>query len=116
MNQLKNNFFLSIGPEKSMLIVYNNQTKTIKPSQFFKDARELGLFFHPYTFRIDSLPVYSDSYTQLLKIFIDDLRIEGLFTDFSDLTLQYIRNSSSVILLNINIILFCSVFFILRLF
>ncbi len=84
-----------IGPEKTQLITYDNKTGTVKPSKFFNDARELGLFFHPYTFRIDSLPYYAADYNQLLKIFLDDLKIEGLFTDFSDLTMQYIKNSAS---------------------
>ena len=87
------------------MITYDSDTKNVKPSVFFTEARALGLFMHPYTFRIDSLPEYSTSYNELLKIFLDDLKIEGLFTDFTDLTLQYIRNVASVKILNLNIFL-----------
>ena len=100
-----------IGPEKSQLIDFDNRTNTIKPSQFFTNARNLGLFMHPYTFRIDSLPVYSKTYGNLLKIFIDTLNVDGLFTDFSDLTLQYINNSAPLIL-NFDISLLCGIILI----
>jgi len=81
-----------IGPEKDQLLEING--KQVKPSELYKNAKELGLFMHPYTFRIDSLPSYVDDYYQLLKIFIDDLQVDGLFTDFTDLTKQFVINSN----------------------
>jgi glycerophosphoryl diester phosphodiesterase len=57
-------------------------------------AKELSLFIHAYTFRIDKLPDYALSYNDLLKIFIHDLKLEGLFTDFPDLTLNFIKNNA----------------------
>jgi glycerophosphoryl diester phosphodiesterase len=49
---------------------------------------------HPYTFRIDKLPDYAKTYDGLLKIFFDDLEVEGIFTDFTDLTFDYLESSN----------------------
>ena len=89
-----------IGPEKSQLVVFNKQTGELKPSQLYHDAKELDLLMHPYTFRIDQLPAFVSNYQELLKIYIDDLRVDGLFSDFPDLTLNYIENSGVLIKFN----------------
>jgi glycerophosphoryl diester phosphodiesterase len=89
-----------IGPEKDMLVDFDTKSGSVKPSQMYKDAKSLGLFLHPYTFRVDLLPTYVTSYRQLLKIFIDDLEVDGLFSDFPDLTLDYIK--SAAVVYNIN--------------
>jgi glycerophosphoryl diester phosphodiesterase len=86
-----------IGPEKDMLIDYDPKTDSVTPSQMYKDAKSLKLFFHPYTFRVDLLPKYASTYQKLLKIFVDDLEVDGMFSDFPDVTLDYIRNVSSVL-------------------
>lgn len=83
-------FAHGIGPEKAQLITQNK--RVYKASDLYKNAQEFSLFIHAYTFRIDRLPDYARSYNELLKIFIDDLKINGLFTDFPDLTINYIRN------------------------
>lgn len=83
-----------IGPEKDQLINYDEKVNLIQSSQLYRDAKSLGLFMHPYTFRIDSLPRYSSkNYNQLLNLFFKTLKVDGLFTDFPDLTLQYLKNS-----------------------
>ena len=86
-----------IGPEKDQLIVYDAATGKVSPSNLHQTAKSLKLFMHPYTFRYDRLPKYATDYTQLLNIFIDQLKIEGLFTDFTDLTVNYLalKNGSS---------------------
>ena len=73
---------------------------TYKPSDLYLNAKELSLFIHAYTFRIDKLPDFAVNYNDLLKIFIHDLKLEGLFTDFPDLTLNFIKNCAFFIKLN----------------
>ncbi len=51
---------------------------------------------HPYTFRKDELPAGIDSFEQLLDIFIGELSIDGLFTDFPDLVVDYLAKQSEV--------------------
>ena len=56
-------------------------------------AHEAGLQVHPYTFRADAVPQGFDSYHELVCWFVYELRIDGLFTDFTDLTLDILRRS-----------------------
>ncbi len=51
-------------------------------------AHDRGLLVHPYTFRADALPAGFTTFAGLVSTFIDDLGIDGLFTDFPDLVLQ----------------------------
>jgi glycerophosphoryl diester phosphodiesterase len=44
-----------------------------------------GLAVHPYTFRRDDLPAGFESFTELLDFVVDELSIDGVFTDFPDL-------------------------------
>jgi glycerophosphoryl diester phosphodiesterase len=53
----------------------------------------LGMVVHPYTFRRDQLPEFVDDYEQLLKIFFDDAGVDGVFTDFPDLTKEFIASN-----------------------
>ncbi len=56
-------------------------------------AHEAGLLVHPYTFRADAFPQGFDSYHELVCWFVYELRIDGLFTDFTDQTLDILRES-----------------------
>jgi len=50
-------------------------------------AHEHGLTVHPFTFRADALGPGFDSYASMVRWFAETLVIDGLFTDFADLTL-----------------------------
>ena len=53
-------------------------------------AKARGLAVHPYTFRADQLPEGFDDFDSLLALFLDELDVDGLFTDFPDLARDYI--------------------------
>ena len=55
-------------------------------------AHDAGLEVHPYTFRADALPPGFDNYPELVCWFVDELEVDGLFTDFTDMTLQVLRS------------------------
>lgn len=59
------------------------------------DARAAGLLVHPYTFRRDRLPAGCASFGDLLGIFVDELKVDGLFTDFPDLAVRYLESRRS---------------------
>ncbi len=59
-------------------------------SDLVSQARQQGLKVHPYTFRRDELPNGIDNFEQLLELFLCELRVDGLFTDFPDLARQFI--------------------------
>jgi glycerophosphoryl diester phosphodiesterase len=56
----------------------------IEDSGLVSRAHDEGLAVHPYTFRCDDLPAGFESFAELLDFVIDELCIDGLFTDFPD--------------------------------
>ena len=90
-------FAIGIGPEKDQLLNIDNKGR-ITPSALHQTARRLGMIIHPYTFRVDRLPPYVKSYCELLDLFLNRIGVDGLFTDFPDVTRKYIEtklNSNS---------------------
>ena len=63
----------------------------IRSTGLVKRAHKAGLAVHPYTFRVDELPAGFASFDELLAFFTDKLAIDGLFTDFPDQALRFIR-------------------------
>ncbi|MCB9541658.1 MAG: glycerophosphodiester phosphodiesterase, partial [Myxococcales bacterium] len=51
-----------------------------------QDAHRAGLVVHPYTFRADpgQRPPYAKDFEALVRIFVDEAQVDGLFTDFPD--------------------------------
>ena len=47
-------------------------------------ARERGLAVHPYTFRADQLPPGIEDFRDLHRLFILELGVDGIFSDFPD--------------------------------
>jgi len=54
-------------------------------------AQAAGLEVHPYTFRADALPPGFGDFEALLRFFVEDLAVDGLFTDFPDRTAAFLR-------------------------
>jgi glycerophosphoryl diester phosphodiesterase len=73
-----------IGP--SMKLIYRGKSEYGKPqlSTLVERAHDTGLVVHPYTFRADDLPAGIDDFNELLELFICQLGIDGIFTDFTD--------------------------------
>jgi hypothetical protein len=51
-----------------------------------------GLVVHPYTFRVDQLPAFADSPDAALRILFDTAGIDGLFSDFPDVCVVWLRD------------------------
>jgi glycerophosphoryl diester phosphodiesterase len=73
-----------IGPWVNQLYQQNDSGRR-EDSGLVSRAHDEGLAVHPYTFRRDDLPAGFESFTELLDFVIDELSIDGLFTDFPDL-------------------------------
>ena len=58
-----------------------------------KQAHAAGLLVHPYTLRADDLPEYARDFDHLLHIFFHEADVDGIFTDFPDRAVEYLRNS-----------------------
>lgn len=55
------------------------------------DAHAAGLAVHPYTFRADSLPRGVPNLEVLLGLFLDTVRIDGLFIDHPDAAVRFLQ-------------------------
>ena len=54
------------------------------------DAHAAGLAVHPYTFRVDQLPEHAPGTTAVHEALFATADVDGLFTDFCDVTLAYL--------------------------
>lgn len=77
-----------IGPHLSHLYELQGAKRTLVASGLVRQAHDAGLAVHPYTFRTDELPPGFLSFEELVRFFVVDIGIDGLFTDFPDQVLQ----------------------------
>ena len=54
------------------------------------DAHKLGLKVHPYTFRVDALVEFT-SFKQMMQTLLIDANVDGAFTDFPDLVVDFLH-------------------------
>ncbi|MGK0305319.1 MAG: glycerophosphoryl diester phosphodiesterase [Gammaproteobacteria bacterium] len=74
-----------VGPWIPQLV----DLKTMQPTAFVDQAHIAGLKVHPYTFRKDALPENINT-QQTLQLLFKDLKVDGLFTDFTDTVVTYL--------------------------
>jgi len=58
-------------------------------------AHERGLVVHTWTMRADSLPVQYQNFDEELSRFYITYKVDGVFTDFTDRAVQFLRSLSS---------------------
>ncbi|WED20957.1 glycerophosphodiester phosphodiesterase [Vibrio sp. JC009] len=82
-----------IGPWKPMLVDNKSKKGNIIINPMMQEAREAGLQVHPYTFRADPgrIPAYTDSFEGMLDIFYNQVKVDGLFTDFPDKAVSFLN-------------------------
>lgn len=81
-----------IGPSIGQIIPNDAQQETIEITDLVSNAHAVGLEVHPYTFRQERMatPPYAKSYENLLDIFLNQVGVDGVFTDFPDRTLKFL--------------------------
>jgi glycerophosphoryl diester phosphodiesterase len=85
-----------IGPFLPHIYLGKSASGEVRLSDLVPRAQARGLQVHPYTFRRDELPPEIGSFAELLDIFIRRAGVDGLFTDFPDLVVEYLRQPRSV--------------------
>ena len=82
-----------LGPEKGMIIDRSSTPDNIIISDLVTTAHANGLQVHPYTFRLDEgqLPAYVNSFEEMLEQFLFHANIDGVFTDFPDRAVEFIK-------------------------
>ena len=83
-----------VGPWFNRLYKLRRRDGRISDSGFVTRAHEQGLVVHPYTFRSDALPPGFTSFDELLDFSINELALDGLFTDFPDQVFRFLRRIS----------------------
>ena len=74
-----------IGPHLNQILASTTPTGTPILTPLVAQAHWAGLLVHPCTFRTDELPEDVPDFDALVKVFIDTVAVDGLFTDHPDL-------------------------------
>lgn len=75
-----------IGPSLEWLVKLSPDGG-VQSSGFVQAAHDAKLAVHPYTVRIDQLPKWAKSSDELHRLLFEELKVDGLFSDFPDITL-----------------------------
>ena len=83
-----------IGPAIGRIVTWSaNGEANFTP--LMRLARENGLLVHPYTIRRDELPRNCPSLDALQAALFREAKVDGVFTDFLDLTAAWVRQNLS---------------------
>jgi glycerophosphoryl diester phosphodiesterase len=80
-----------IGPSLPQLLLGRDPDGFLRTSPLVEAAHQVGLKVHPWTIRRDALPKEVDSLDSLHEVLFSRLGVDGAFSDFPDLTVQYVR-------------------------
>jgi len=82
-----------IGPSHTLLVDKNSAKGNLKIMDMVERAKKAGLVIHPYTFRKEAvyLPKYANSFDELLDVFYNVVGVDGVFTDFPDLVVEFLK-------------------------
>lgn len=83
-----------IGPQYPMLIANGSVKGNVTFTLMVKEAHENGLQVHPYTLRADLIPDYAKDMTDLLDIMYRQAGVDGVFSDFPDLAVNYLKSQN----------------------
>ena len=83
-----------IGPWVNRLYRHRRRDGRIRDSGLVERAHSKGLVVHPYTYRLDDLPPGFTSFEELVRFSVQELMIDGLFTDFPGVVLDLWRKMS----------------------
>ena len=82
-----------IGPWKPMVIEDSSTRDDIKVTPMVEEAHAQGLIVLPYTFRLDEgrIPDWASDYDDMLRAFFVDAGVDGVFTDYPDRAVQWLK-------------------------
>ena len=80
-----------IGPWYKQILDGKNNGKWTFTS-LVKEAHNLGLKVHPYTFRYDQKDEF-DSFEEMMQVLFYEANIDGAFTDFPDKVLKFLKQN-----------------------
>lgn len=83
-----------VGPSHTLVVARESTKTDIKVTGLVAAAHAAGMQVHPYTYRKDTgqVPSYADNYDDLLDIHFFNADIDGVFTDFPDLAVEFLKS------------------------
>ena len=84
-----------IGPAMVRIVTWPESGGAPKFTPLVKLAHDAGLVVHPFTLRIDELPKNCPSVEALHATLFRGLRVDGVFTDFTDVTLVWLKRNAA---------------------
>ncbi|MBB5212901.1 glycerophosphodiester phosphodiesterase [Microbulbifer hydrolyticus] len=86
-----------IGPWFPMLVEQASDNGAFRPNATTTTAQKLGLKVHPFTFRADpqQVPGSIGSFEDLVGLFVNEVRVDGVFTDHPDKVRNYIAGAQA---------------------
>jgi glycerophosphoryl diester phosphodiesterase len=75
-----------LGPHYSQLV--EQHAGRPRPGELAALARDAGLALHAYTFRRDDLPAYARTLEELLRLFLSEVGVDGVFCDHPDIAVR----------------------------
>jgi len=79
-----------IGPWIGQIIIGEDNNGAPLFSNLVSQAKSHGLLVHPYTFRREQVPPAFENFEALHRAFFEELEVDGIFTDFPDVTRTYL--------------------------
>ncbi|MBA0211034.1 glycerophosphodiester phosphodiesterase [Pectobacterium brasiliense] len=80
-----------IGPDYHMLVQKGSTPDKITFTDMVKEAHQYKLQVHPFTARADRLPAYANDIDRLYDILYYQANVDGLFTDFPDKAVDFLK-------------------------
>lgn len=81
-----------IGPSMFLIVEEDSLSSDLRVTDLVERAHALGMVVHPYTFRRDQLPGFAGDFDELMKLFVVDIGVDGVFTDFPDLSREFLES------------------------
>lgn len=68
---------------------------TVEANSLVKEAHDVALQVHAWTFRTDQLPPWSATSDELLNLLFHEARIDGIFADQPDVAISYLKKTAN---------------------
>jgi glycerophosphoryl diester phosphodiesterase len=78
-----------IGPEITQLVEWPRPGAAPHVLDLARFSKRHHLLMHPYTLRVDDLPKNAPSPAAVLEALVTEVKVDGLFTDFTDVAVHY---------------------------
>lgn len=84
-----------IGPWTPQIVKDGSTRNKLIITDMVQEAHAAGMKVHPYTFRLDQgqIPPYAASFEELIDILLYTAGVDGIFTDFPDRAVNYLRRA-----------------------